>query len=149
MYSTNGTPITIYNPYSTVTNADGTVTRAAFPNNQIPSSLLSAFAQKVLSYYPKPNNPGVLGPSGEYTGIGNYFVPGSQRSSYDRTDIKIDNNFGEKERVMARFSRDNYTINAVDVFNNPIVSPTSLSTRNNLQPGDNAVLSLTSLLSNP
>ena len=25
LYSTNGTPITIYNPYSTVTNADGSV----------------------------------------------------------------------------------------------------------------------------
>ena len=83
----------------------------------------------------------------QYTGIGNYFVPGSQRSSYDRTDIKIDNNFGEKHRLMGRFSRDNYMIDAVDVFNNPIVTPTSLSTRNNLQPGDNAVLSLTSLLS--
>jgi hypothetical protein len=147
LYSTNGTPITIYNPYSTITNADGSVSRVPFPNNQIPSSLLSAFAGKVLSYYPSPNNPGVLGPNGEYTGIGNYFIPGSQRSNYDRTDIKVDNNFGEKERLMARFSRDNYTINAVDVFNNPIVSPTSLSTRNNLQPGYNAVLSLTSLLS--
>jgi Carboxypeptidase regulatory-like domain len=147
IYSTNGTPITIYNPYSTITNPDGSVGRVQFPNNQIPASLLSGFTQNVLSYYPTPNNPGVLGPNGEYTGIGNYFISGSQVSSYDRTDIKVDNNFGEKHRLMGRFSRDHYTINAVNVFDN-IASPTSLSTRNNLQPGYNAVLSWTWLLSN-
>jgi hypothetical protein len=148
LYSTSGTPITIYNPYSTTTNSAGTVARTPFPNNQIPASMMSSFAGTLLAFYPQPNNPGVLGPNGQYTGIGNYFVPGSQRSSYDRTDIKIDNNFGEKERVMARYSRDYYTIDAVNVFNNDLVSPTSLSTRNNLQPGDNAVLSSTTMLSN-
>ena len=146
LFSTSGNPITIYNPYSTTTAADGTVTRVPFPNNQIPANLLSSFAGNVLAYYPQPNNPGVLGPGGEYTGIGNYFVAGAQHSSYDRTDIKIDNNFGEKHRLMGRYSRDYYTINAVDAYDN-IATPTSLSTRNNHQPGNNAVLSWTSVLS--
>lgn len=142
LYSTSGAPITIYNPFSTFTGTTGQVLRNPFPNNQIPASLLTPFAANIFKYYPLPNNPGVLGPNGLYTGIGNYFVDGTQRSSYDRTDVKIDYNLGTKHRIMGRYSRDYYNINAVDLFNN-IASPTSLSTRNNDQPGNNAVLSWT------
>src|SRR5581483_23675 len=95
---------------------------------------------KLLSYYPLPNNSGVLGPQGQYTGVGNYFIGGTQRSSYTRTDVKIDDNIGTKHRLMGRYSRDYYSIDAVNVFNN-IAYPTSLSTRNNKQPGNNAVVS--------
>ena len=142
LYSTTGAPITIYNPYSTYTGVNGQILRNAFPNNQIPANLITPFALAVFKYYPAPNNQGVLGPNGQYTGIGNYFVDGTQRSSYDRTDVKIDHNIGNSNRIMARYSRDYYQINSVNLFNN-LASPTSLSTRNNDQPGDNAVLSWT------
>jgi hypothetical protein len=142
LYSTNGTPITIYNPYTTMLNASGQRVRVPFANNQIPSSLITPFAAQLFHYYPAPNNLGVLGPNGVYTGVGNYAIDGTQRSNYDRTDVKIDENLGERHHIMARYSRDYYIINSVDVYNN-IASPTSLSTRNNDQPGDNAVLSWT------
>lgn len=141
LFSTNGTPITIYDPYSTYM-ANGQTLRNAFPNNIIPSNLITPFAAAVFNYYPLPNNPGVLGPQGQYTGVGNYFVDGTQRSTYDRTDVKIDDNLGSNQHIMARYSRDDYFIHSVNLFNN-IASPTSLSTRNNDQPGDNAVLAWT------
>lgn len=140
LYGANGTPLTIFNPLSTITGANGVTVRNPFPNNQIPGNMLNAFAQKLLSFYPLPNNPGVLGPAGQYTGVGNYFVAGTQRSSYDRTDVKIDHNIGAQHKIMGRYSRDYYKIDAVNLFGN-LAYPTSLSTRNNLQPGNNAVLS--------
>ncbi len=146
LYSANGTAITVYNPFSTFTGPTGQVLRNPFPNNQIPPNLITPFAAQIFNYYPLPNNPGVLGPNGVYTGIGNYFVAGTQRSSYDRTDVKGDYNINSRNRIMARFSRDYYLINSVDVFNN-IASPNSLSTRNNDQPGYSSVLSWTSTLS--
>ena len=140
LYGSNGSPITIYNPYSTTTGPNGQVLRNPFPNNQVPSSMITPFASKILSYYPLPNNPGVLGAGGVYTGVGNYFVDGTQRSSYDRTDVKIDYNINTHHQLMGRFSRDYYSIDAVNVYGN-LAYPASLSTRNNRQPGNNAVLS--------
>jgi len=49
---------TIYDPNTLVQNADGTYSRTAFANNQIPTNRLDAAAQAVMSYMPMPNIPG-------------------------------------------------------------------------------------------
>ena len=45
----------LYNPFSTVQTASG-FSRQPFPGNQIPASLFSKVAVKLLSYYPSPTN---------------------------------------------------------------------------------------------
>jgi hypothetical protein len=52
--SRSGTPITIYNPFSTVVT-NGKATRSAFTHNVIPSNLLSPTGLAVLAALPLPN----------------------------------------------------------------------------------------------
>ena len=142
IYALNGTPITIYNPFDTFTDTDGRVKRRPFAGNRIPANMLNAFAGTILSYYPTPNNPGLLAPGGLYTGTGNFTVGSGAPSDYDRYDFKIDHSIGAKHRLMGRYSRSKYTVEAADVFGNE-ASSQSLSSRNNFQPGNNVVLSWT------
>src|SRR5213083_495434 len=51
----NQKPITIYNPFTTSFDPSGNPIRSPFPNNQIPASMINPVAQKILSYFPKPN----------------------------------------------------------------------------------------------
>ena len=141
-YALNGTPITLYNPFDTYVDTDGRVKRRPFPNNQIPQTALGTFANNLVGYYPSPNNSGLLGPGGVYTGIGNFVLGGSAPANYNRFDIKIDEILTPNHRIMGRYSRSKYTVAAVDVYGN-VASPQSLSTRDNEQPGNNIVISHT------
>ncbi len=49
--------ITIYDPATRVTGADGKITATAFPGNIIPASRISSFSKKFLEFYPTPNLP--------------------------------------------------------------------------------------------
>jgi hypothetical protein len=48
----------VYDPSTTAKLSDGTYTRAAFPDNQIPTNRIDSAANKIQSYYPMPNVPG-------------------------------------------------------------------------------------------
>src|SRR3954447_5896292 len=52
-----GQGIQLYNPLSGTVSTGTTVARQPFAGNIIPSELLSPIAQKVLAYYPLPNQP--------------------------------------------------------------------------------------------
>jgi trimeric autotransporter adhesin len=52
----NGSELVIYNPLTTVINANGTYTRQPFPNNIIPASQLSPIGLALASYYPSPTS---------------------------------------------------------------------------------------------
>jgi hypothetical protein len=142
IYTLNGAPITIFNPFDTFTDTDGRVKRRPFAGNRVPSNMINPFAKNILQYYPTPNNPGLLAPGNLFTGTGNYTVGSGAPSDYDRFDVKIDHNLGSKHRLMGRYSQSEYTVAAADVFNN-VASSQSLSSRNNFQPGHNVVLSWT------
>src|SRR5207249_1141613 len=62
----NGKQIPIYDPTTQVTNADGTVTRKPFPNNQIPKALFDPLAVKdrISGYYGYDREAIVPGPDG-------------------------------------------------------------------------------------
>jgi hypothetical protein len=51
--------IVIYDPASTVTDANGNVTRTPFPNNVIPANRISNASKNILSYVPDPTLPGI------------------------------------------------------------------------------------------
>jgi Carboxypeptidase regulatory-like domain len=52
-----GDPVTIYDPYSTVSNGSGGYTRTAFTGNIIPQNMINPVAQAITPYYPAPNCP--------------------------------------------------------------------------------------------
>ena len=52
---TNGTQQVIYDPSSTVANANGTYTRTPFVGNVIPSSRFNPIGQNLASFFPTPN----------------------------------------------------------------------------------------------
>jgi hypothetical protein len=52
----SGAPLVIYNPLSTVQNADGTYTRTPFANNVIPVNMRNPVGLNIASYYALPTS---------------------------------------------------------------------------------------------
>ena len=91
-------PKQLYNPFSQVTNSNGTVTRAPFPNNQIPQSMISPVARNLFadpSIYPLP----LTGANSN-----NWNGAGRQNVSQDIGDVKVDYAVSSKDNLTGRFS---------------------------------------------
>ncbi len=91
----NGNLIVIYDPSSTrldPTAPAGTTRyiRTPFQNNAIPANELNSIAQKLLSYYPEPNQPGVGKSS-----VNNYFSNAPGTNNNNLFDTRIDHQFSE------------------------------------------------------
>jgi hypothetical protein len=52
----SGAPLVIYDPLTTVQNADGTYRRTPFPGNIIPANRINAVGSNIASYYPLPTS---------------------------------------------------------------------------------------------
>jgi len=78
---------TIYDP----------LTHQPFPNNTIPTSEINSASAKIMALLPNPNIPN--------TGIVNNFI-GISNLAHDRStfDVRIDQNFTEKDQFFARYS---------------------------------------------
>ena len=61
-FNTNGSQQVIYNPFTGAANGTG---REAFPNNQIPASMINPISKKILDMFPKPTIT-MATPSGVY-----------------------------------------------------------------------------------
>lgn len=89
----------IYDPRTRHIGPNGLVIATAFPNNQIPSSLLNPGALATLALLPQPN----------------YGAPGAQASNYlhiasqpfdsNQYDVRVDHQFSEKNSLFGRYSR--------------------------------------------
>jgi hypothetical protein len=102
-----GRPIVIYDP-STGHDVNGTWVRSPFDGNKIPPSRLNPIAQKILSFYPKPNQPF----AGSFYSQGNLFVPGGDNLDHDsfyNLVIKLDQNVSEKHHVFFRHASNDRT----------------------------------------
>ena len=106
----NGTQIPIYDPTTQVTNSNGTVTRQAFPNNQIPKSLFNPASLKALSVF---QSGGVLNPNtgaapGTVGYVSNNFLEtsGTQIYPVNKWSVKGDHTFNEKQRISGYFGDD-------------------------------------------
>jgi hypothetical protein len=105
-FSFNGIGYPIFDPASTMQDASGNWVRGPFPGNMISKSRFDPVAVKFLSSDPwnAPNN---LGGGGLITATGPQTNFGSQsiyRSYRTRYDVKLDQNFSEKNRLFGRFS---------------------------------------------
>jgi hypothetical protein len=82
----------LYNPFSGL----------AFPNNQIPDSLITSQSKKLLTYLPLPtvaDSPGL--PNGPF----NYVSTSGQQSRIGAWDLRIDYNISNKDRLFGVFAR--------------------------------------------
>ena len=89
-----GQQVTIYNPYSTTTDATGKMVRAPFAGNLIPASLIDPAAAKIASYYPVPNSP--LG----YTNF-----QGERLLDPDTYTGKVDHQISDRDHLSAALVR--------------------------------------------
>jgi hypothetical protein len=77
-----------------------------FPDNVIPSALLSPVALKLLNYYPLPTQPGIAS---------NFQGPSANTDNVDQVLTRVDQNLGNKVRLSVRYNwHDSFNSN---VFN--------------------------------
>jgi hypothetical protein len=97
----DGTPDLIYNPFTTA--AIGTnqtnFTRAQFPGNMIPASLMNPVGQKIANLYPNPNRAGT-GPND----LNNFAGTGAGNTLNDKMDARIDWEQNSAHRLFFRLS---------------------------------------------
>jgi len=93
---TNGTLINIYDPATVIANGN----RQQFPGNVIPSNRFDNTGVKLLSYYPDPNTT----PTNLNSQSSNYLTHSSAYNIQNEYSIKIDYNYNERNKFMARYT---------------------------------------------
>ncbi|MGH9384785.1 MAG: TonB-dependent receptor domain-containing protein [Vicinamibacterales bacterium] len=94
-----GQNIAIYDPLTARIDG-GFVTRSPFPGNIIPPSRLSPVAQKIISYYPMPNQ------AGDAQGRNNFFSINPRTDDFYSVSTRVDHRLTPKQQVMARYVRN-------------------------------------------
>ena len=110
-----GSPYQIYNPFTTRPDPaqPGRFRRDPFPGNIIPSGLINPVAQKILTYFPLPNQTGTA------DGQQNFQNPTAVAfETYYTATGRIDHNFSSKHRIYGRFSWDFWEEEKDDRFDN-------------------------------
>jgi hypothetical protein len=100
--NTQGGPLTIYNPYTTVVNGTN-VSRQPFPENQIPSSMFNSTGAAVKSY-PAPNISSAVSELGVY----NWVAAGATSVPQKQITERIDRVISDKQRLFGRFGFIDY-----------------------------------------
>lgn len=119
-----GVVIPIYDPATTAASGSSFV-RQQFPGNVIPSTRLDPVGMKLLGYYPLPNQS-----ASNLSGANNYAANGVNTLTHDFWSVKVDHNFGPKDRITGRymFNRDN--TNVISPFPDPGPDPTTFNVAN-------------------
>lgn len=117
-------PYPIYNPLTTGSVAPTPANptgRLPFAGNQIPSSMISTMGQKLVNLYPTPNLASCSTFLNDPT-CHNYSIPLHNGISADNETMRVDQNFGQKDRLFftGHIRREN--------ANNPSLLPYSGST---------------------
>lgn len=98
-FNAQGQLMQLYNPYATVTAANGNITRQPIAGNVIPASQFDPVAVKALSFLPTPNQPGAA-----FTNTANWFGQGINVSKSHQSTVKMDHNFSDRNRFSGRWS---------------------------------------------
>lgn len=105
------------------------LTGEPFSDNMIPASRIDPLGSAFARLYPDPNNPGPLTAAPR----DNYVKNVSNRGQSDFLTIKIDHNFGQKDRISSRFSNVNAPAWPASVYPNEFADfRGSRQTRSNL-----------------
>jgi hypothetical protein len=109
---------TIYDPFTTKLNADGSVTRTAFPGNMIPQSQQDPVGSRVMNDIWKPNLPGD-GPDR----VNNYRAGFAERIKYWNLSDRADWNVSDKLKVFGRYSMFKTFVTQDNYANSPATQP--------------------------
>jgi hypothetical protein len=98
-----GQLVNIYDPTTTGPDPShpGQYIRSLFPNNKIPASRVNLVGSNLLSYYPLPNTQGA-----PFSNANNFISNAPRTINKDQFDLRIDQNFGEKNRLFGRYSQN-------------------------------------------
>ena len=105
-----GAQYQIYDPYSTVPAGNGIYGRSPLPGNVIPASRISPLASQILGLYPLPNATGTT------TGLNNYTGAPNQNVNYNSEYIRVDQNFGEKQRLFFSYNQNDMAARYSNIF---------------------------------
>jgi hypothetical protein len=97
----NGQPITIYDPATTLASAP--YTRTPFPGDVIPANRFNPVGAKIASYFPKPTQPNQNIPSAQTSNV--IAAPNARTDAYDSHVLRVDQVMSEKQRFFTRFVR--------------------------------------------
>ena len=95
--SYNGGPLPIYDPLTTKQNADGSYSRTAFADDQIPTNRLDPVALKIVALLPLPNLPN----AGNVNNL--LSTPDTSTDKYDSFVYRVDQNINEHHRIFGAF----------------------------------------------
>jgi hypothetical protein len=101
----------IYDPFSRTASAGGLFTNQPLPGNIIPSNLISPIAQKIIGFYPQPEQPGNAN-RGNNLDRSNW----PSRVTYHSSVYKFDQNLSDKNRLMFRVVTNRNDNHSVDYF---------------------------------
>jgi hypothetical protein len=107
-----GQQITIFDPYSTVQNANKTFSRTPYPNNMIPVTELNTVGLNIASIYPLPAGPGSIN---NFTSAANQVI--DDNGGNGRLDYRLSNN----DSMFFRYSFEQFIQDAP----NPLVGGSS------------------------
>lgn len=96
----DGTPRLIYNPYTTVVDANGVQTRTPFQNNTIPQNMLDPSSLKMMSYIWQPNSTPT-----DPSGTNNFRSTVGLATQYYNFSDRADWNKSDKLRIFGRYSQ--------------------------------------------
>ncbi len=105
-----GVLLPVFDPDSTQ-NVGGRLTRTQFPGNRIPAARLDAVAVKLTPFYPQPNRT-----ADSLAGANNFranYVNGLTRGNFT---VKVDHNFGSRDRVSGRYLYNSDDTSLTSVF---------------------------------
>ncbi|MBL8223378.1 MAG: hypothetical protein JNL62_29365, partial [Bryobacterales bacterium] len=96
----NGTPIPIFDPNTTAANTNGSgFVRQPFPGNVIPSNRLDPVSQKMLQFYPLPNQT----PNNPFTFTNNWIGQVSENRDMNQYTTKVDHRFADSNTLSVRY----------------------------------------------
>ncbi|MDX1980297.1 MAG: carboxypeptidase regulatory-like domain-containing protein [Bryobacteraceae bacterium] len=95
----------IYDPLTI--NATGE--RTPFNGNLIPAARINPVGQKLISFYPQTNRPGV---------VNNYFSQAGASTGRNNVSVKIDRRISQRQNLFGRFSWENANTNLANHYGN-------------------------------
>jgi hypothetical protein len=88
-------PYTIYDPLTTAVSPTGTISRTAFPGNQIPTSRFNQAGLNLLKLFPAPQNAAISN---------NYTYVGAATNNHDYIDERLDSPVTAQDSIFLRVS---------------------------------------------
>jgi hypothetical protein len=102
----------IYDPATIRAEANGRFSRQVFAGNIIPGGRIDPVAKALLNFYPQSNTPGTA------DGRNNFFALTRSLNNFDSHTLRVDHNFGDKQRVFGHYYQTYNLFGSGQIFQN-------------------------------